>query len=215
MIIFKPNEDLPAALERAQRDVLAWCGVRGRDKEAKWAEWAGSDLQVMLRERNATIRFLQSPETGLRLAAVALVAEYWPANGVFAADTLRLAFEDPDPRIRGAALVALTPFGRYIADPSGFLPALLRQLFAAGVKEVLAEFRRGQGDKECAYARNDAEVVGECGWRARPTDAGEPRRSGVLPDSRGSKSPSWRTALSKTPLDAQQGFGTVLRTTVA
>ena len=148
MIIFKPNEDLPAALERARRDVLAWCGVRGRDKEAKWAEWAGSDLQVMLRERDATIRFLQSPETGLRLAAVALVAEYWPANGVFAADTLRLAFEDPDPRIRGAALVALTPFGRYIADPSGFLPALLRQLFAAGVKEVLAEFRRGQGDKE-------------------------------------------------------------------
>ena len=57
----------------------------------------------MLRSRDATIRCLHAPERGLRLAALSLIAEYWPATEPFAAEALRLAFEDADPIVQARA----------------------------------------------------------------------------------------------------------------
>ena len=55
----------------------------------------------MMKTPCATIQFLDDPEPRLRLAAVALLAEYWRPGEVFAAPAIRSAFEDPEPAVRG------------------------------------------------------------------------------------------------------------------
>ena len=88
---------------QARRDLAAWWSARG-EKESKLREWAGDRLGDMMRCSAATANLLNASETSIRLAAVALVAEYWQGAEPFAAETLRLAFEDPDSRVRGTPL---------------------------------------------------------------------------------------------------------------
>jgi HEAT repeat protein len=95
------------------------------------AEWAGEGLKKMKREVGATLLSLASPETSVRLAAVSLVAEHWLGPERFAAEILRLAFEDPDSVVRGGALFALSLSSKYVADPTGYLHRLLTELFSA------------------------------------------------------------------------------------
>ena len=85
----------------------------------------------------------------LRFAAVSLVAEYWPFNELFAAPCLRLAFDDPDSRIRGAATASLRyKLSSFVEDPSGQFRKLLNFLMdlepvarelALGVRKELSD----------------------------------------------------------------------------
>jgi hypothetical protein len=129
--VFTPRDEFPATLSRARADWNAWSSARRGDKEAKLAEWAGEGLKKMKCEVDATLLSFTSPETSVRLAAVSLVAEHWLGPERFAAEVLRLAFEDPDPAVRGGALFALSLSSKYVADPTGVLRRLLSELFAA------------------------------------------------------------------------------------
>ena len=129
MISFNPSDDLAVLVARGKLDVEAWRQARGDDKEPPWGEWAGDQLEPMKRSRAVTSLNLKSQDASQRLAAVAIVAEHWLAGRTFAQDILRLAFDDPEPAIRGAALTALQLHAQFIADPTRTLRKLLAELF--------------------------------------------------------------------------------------
>ncbi len=147
MISFSAPNDFLGSLKRACHDFEVWWEVQSDDKKMKWSEWAGTSLKEMMRDREVTIRFLQSSDVSLRLAAISLVAEYWPPSERFAADTLRLAFDDPEPKVRGAALMALWQMKQYISDPTKFLDRLFCRLFPVSVQEAI-KIRRGLAEKQ-------------------------------------------------------------------
>jgi hypothetical protein len=129
MITFTPPDDFAALLERAKCDIEVWRKARGENKEPPWAQWAGERLERMKRRRAVTSMNLNSADPDLRLAATAVVAEYWLAGQRFAADVLRMAFDDPQPAIRGAALTALQLNAQHVVDPTRMLRKLLAELF--------------------------------------------------------------------------------------
>lgn len=152
MIPFTPPQDFTAALEQARRDIAIWNGAIGDDADQKVAEWAGQHRKALLLERETTIRFLQSPDRDLRLAATALVALYWLPDERFAAHTVRLAFRDPDAAIRGAALVALRMLRHLVSDPADFLGRLLGDIFPAPSMQAVEE-RKRKFAEHSAYAQ--------------------------------------------------------------
>jgi hypothetical protein len=95
----------------------------------------------MARSRDATVAFLKSPDPRLRLAAIAIVVNYWRPWEQVTAEVLRLAFEDPEPSIRGAAFVALFPLRGHVIDPTGYLRRLLASVFPLSEAQV-AELKR-------------------------------------------------------------------------
>ena len=134
-VVFSPVRDLREAIERGRADVEAWS--RGRDGH-RGVGPAGEYIAEMTRSRSTTCDFLKASDTRLRLVAVTLVADYWPPWRGFAAQTLRLAFEDQEPSIRGAALVAIRLLREYIVDPAGHLRTLLEGIFPMTSAEVAA-----------------------------------------------------------------------------
>jgi len=143
MAMFTPSGDFESAVAQARRDVQHWRAARGKSddwrNDPKWAEWAGDKLPEMMRDRELTIRSLDSPDVGIRLTAACLLAQYWPANERFAPHVLRVAFEDPAPAVRGAALYALCRVRRDVSDPTGFLQKLLAALFPPLPDDVRAK----------------------------------------------------------------------------
>jgi hypothetical protein len=131
MIEFIPNRPFVDALAQARRDAEAWDVLRSTDarKETRWAEWAGNELEAMMRSPDRTIEHLKSANPKLRLAAIALTVDYWPHRESFAAPCLKLAFEDAESPIRGAALMGLLMLQMYISDSTGWLKRLLDALY--------------------------------------------------------------------------------------
>jgi hypothetical protein len=84
----------------------------------------------MKESQEVTVRHLTSDDADLRLAALTLVIDYWPAREHFAGPVMRLAMDDPVSAIRGAALAALRMLRQFVADPTGSLSTVLN--FAVG-----------------------------------------------------------------------------------
>lgn len=153
---FIPPGDPEGALHQARLDVESWYRVRGEKKDMRWAEWAGDKLGEMMRDREATIRALRSPHIHLRLAAASLAAEYWPSHERFAPEVLRLAFQDSESSVRGAALYAIWLVKHHVSDPTGFLRQLFAELFPLPPEDVRAEILRGVRERK----RRTVAVVG-------------------------------------------------------
>jgi hypothetical protein len=144
MTTFTPHGDFSVTLERAQSDLRSYENVRGNARHPKWSDWVGAELPELKRSRDKTAKLFDSPNPTLRLTAASLAAEHWPGSAQIAREVLRLAFDDPDAAVRGAALKALSKNVGHIYDPTDFLENLLRGLFperrefiayAQGVKE--------------------------------------------------------------------------------
>jgi hypothetical protein len=75
------------------------------------------------------MKYLDHPNTELRLAAVAVVAAHWAPTEYFVSRCLDLAFLDPDDRVRGAAFMAIVRNKQFVDDPTGYLDGLCRNLF--------------------------------------------------------------------------------------
>jgi len=133
MIEFIPDRRLADALAQARGDAQAWEMLRNRgaDKQTQWADWAGNELEAMMRLPDRTVLHLTSAIVPLRLAAVALVVYYWPPRESFAGPCLQLAFDDQEPAIRGGALRGLLSLQTYISDGRGWLTNLLNSLYGA------------------------------------------------------------------------------------
>ena len=142
MAIFTPSGDFESALDRARLDMESWCAARGEKEDAKWAEWAGDKLPEMMRDRELTIRLLESPDVAIRMAAASLLTRYWWANGRLAPHLLRVAFEDSEPAVRGAALCALSRAKQHVSDQTGFVRRLLAELFPPPADDVRAKVSR-------------------------------------------------------------------------
>ena len=111
--------------QRAASDIAEYRRTLEGGAEAAWNAWASAQLRAMKNAPDLTARSLESADPATRLTAASLVAEYWPCNELFAAPCLRLAFEDPDPAIRGAALVSLVyKLHPLIDDASGVFQEL-------------------------------------------------------------------------------------------
>jgi hypothetical protein len=139
---FNPHQGLSELLQQSQRDIRSWLLARGEGETPKWEEWAGGHLPALMRLPDETLACLRSADASIRLAAIALVAEYWQPAERFADDTLRLAFEDPDARIRGAALSSLLHLWPFVGDPTGLLRHLLDELFSRPSIEEAAQMMR-------------------------------------------------------------------------
>ena len=126
---FNPRQGLSEMLQQSRRDFRSWWVARGEGKTPKWEEWGGEHLAAMKRVPDETLACLRSVKANTRLAAIALVAEYWQLAERFADDALRLAFEDPDVRVRGAALSSLLRLWSFIDDPTGLLLACWMSFF--------------------------------------------------------------------------------------
>lgn len=139
MITFSPRNDFAALLARGKVDVEAWRQARGIEKEPPWSESIGDQLEQMKRSRAVTGVNLKSCDASLRLAALTIVTEHWFAGRMFAQDILRIAFEDAESTIRGAALTALQLHAQFIADPTRTLRKLLAELFPPIPRRCLTE----------------------------------------------------------------------------
>ena len=160
----------PEALQRARTDLEAWTKVRGDPQVKIWVRWAGERLTQMMKTPRATIQFLDDPEPRLRLAAVALLAEYWRPGEVFAAPAIRSAFEDPEPAVRGGALLPLRFLDQYIEDASGRLGQLLHSVFR--VFPPLPEAERQRISNELNEFHSHAEKIARVDERREKELAG-------------------------------------------
>ncbi len=160
MAKFDSYKDIADLLKQARSDLHAWQSARGTGEKPNWAGWAGASLSDMMREPDLTIRCLNGSDANIRLAAAALVAEYWPAAERFASETLRLAFEDPDARIRGAALTALLVLKSYITDPTRVLASLLAELFPGLSERQMVGWAR-KTDSDLADIRRKIKTMWE------------------------------------------------------
>lgn len=142
MATFMPSGDFESVISQARLDVACWRAMQGEAKNARWAEWAGDKLPEMMRDRELAIRSLDSQDIEIRLTAACLFAGYWWASECFAPHVLRVAFEDPAPAVRGAALYALLRVRKHVSDPSGFLRRLLAELFPPPPSDTIAEVSR-------------------------------------------------------------------------
>ena len=129
MVTFVPPDSYSEALFQAHSDLRAWTAIRADWKRTVSSTIAQDALDEMMRHRDATIKSLRNTDASARLAAIALVGEYWPQSERFVDDALRLAFEDSVPGIRGAALFAVFLHKHFIIDATGFLTQLLNDLF--------------------------------------------------------------------------------------
>ena len=90
---------------------------------------AGVRLGAMMNSRDLTAQCLTNADTLLRLTAASLIAEYWPSDELFAAACLRLALDDPDAMVRGAALTCLlNGTHAFVRDAGGVFGQLMKFL---------------------------------------------------------------------------------------
>jgi hypothetical protein len=136
MTTFVPRRDYSSALEQARRDLRSYESVRGDGQHPKWSEWASTELPELMQSREKMVALLNDTDATLRLTACSLAAEYWPGSAQIAREVLRLAFDDPDAAVRGAALKALSRNSGHVSDPTDFIENLLRELFP-GRREFL------------------------------------------------------------------------------
>jgi hypothetical protein len=126
-VVFDSSGLPPEVLKRAEADLRQWARqfplANGFDPaRAELLEWAGSDLDRMTASRQATRSFLWHRDPSRRCAAVCVAMLYWGTrNEFFVDDCLRLAFEDPDGTVRGAALRSLCLSYSHILDRTGWL----------------------------------------------------------------------------------------------
>ena len=146
MITFMPRQEFHNALEQARSDFAEWARIRNSPDPK-------NDRDFLMLNRQATMRTLQSIESSVRLAGISLVADYWPCNEQFAAEVLRLAFEDPESAIRGGAVLALLHHKQFINDPTGFLRRLLTQLFPSPPSQVISERKAALLEKMAAVSK--------------------------------------------------------------
>jgi hypothetical protein len=132
MVTFQPRHSVSAAMVQAQTDVQAWRDLCRERPGLKSSDLGREFVGTMQLDREAASSLLRDQDPDTRLRAIAFVANvnHWPAAERFPEEVLHLAFDDPVPAIRGAALQALLMLGpRQIADPSGWLRSLLAKLF--------------------------------------------------------------------------------------
>jgi hypothetical protein len=121
-VTFDSSSLPPEVLERAKVDLQEWAHryplARGFDPSRDdLLKWAGRDLSRMMVSRAATRSFLDHHDPNRRCAAVCVAMLYWGTRDeFFAADCLRLAFEDADCMVRGAALRSLSFLSPHILD---------------------------------------------------------------------------------------------------
>ena len=77
----------------------------------------GSDLETMLSSREECQVFLNSPSWKHRLTAIAILHCVFGADQDFADVFERMAFEDPEPQVRGTALYILASYLERSSDP--------------------------------------------------------------------------------------------------
>jgi hypothetical protein len=70
-------------------------------------EMAGDALDLMLRSEEDTIQFFTHPDPNLRQAAFSLANHHWGCTETIANHCEKLAVEDPESRVRTAAIGAL------------------------------------------------------------------------------------------------------------
>ncbi len=125
-------QGLPESLSRARRDIEAWRRACVEEALAETAPaWVREDLETLMQDNDAIVRFLRSESTRLRRAAISLVGLVCPRDQRFLPDAIRLAFEDPEPTVRGAGLAALWRLREHVASSGAALVGLLDELFAA------------------------------------------------------------------------------------
>jgi hypothetical protein len=123
---FEANAPFDEMCQRAAHDIQAYLKLLQGDKKPLWDTWAGARLPEMMNSKDGTLHYLKVTNASLRLAAASLVADYWHPDESFAAPCLTLAFSDPEPLIRGAALSALVyKLHSYVEDKSGMFRKLL------------------------------------------------------------------------------------------
>ena len=85
MIKFTPSQDFAKALEQAQQDLEVWYSVRSRPGERRGTDdLTGEQSKALMHNRTATLTLLQSQDVKSRLAAISLVADYWPPSEALA-----------------------------------------------------------------------------------------------------------------------------------
>ncbi len=128
-VVFNPDGPFDEICERAARDVQEYRQALQGEMNVHWKAWAGDQLDEMMNNPSVTSNYLVHSDAVKRLAAASLVAEYWPPNEIFASACLRLAFGDPEPTVRGAAIACLlNRVHPFIQDPVGSFEELLQFL---------------------------------------------------------------------------------------
>lgn len=161
MIQFLPTRQFAIALAQARRDVESWNAIRPArvDREAQWAAWARDEHVAMKRSPDSTIKNLENTDEMVRLAAIALIVDYWPPREEFVAPCLRTAFDDPVAAVRGAALSGLLVFSPDIDDRTGWLERLLKAIHGSPPDEVTAQAKRAVEEGSASLRQFYAETM--------------------------------------------------------
>jgi hypothetical protein len=142
----KEAQDLLAAYNKAGRNTIE--------------SWAGELLQPMLHNRSQTEKLLSHQDVMVRLAALVVIKDYWPAAADMVKSVERLAFSDPEPRVRGVAVVTLLRYHSYMSDWSkrvvaGMLHGAREEYRGAGeTRNTVIDEVTVKGRDERARARN-------------------------------------------------------------
>jgi hypothetical protein len=88
------------------------------DEREKLEYWCGSLLQPMLKDRIETSQSLSHQDPLVRIGALTLLRNYWEVAPETARFAERLLLHDPDPRVRGVAIMTLLRARRYASEKS-------------------------------------------------------------------------------------------------
>jgi hypothetical protein len=129
-IAYTPDRPWEEALAQLRSDLEAWSEALHGDEQTMWKEWSGDRFSSILRTPHSTLVALGDSNPLVRLTAVSIVRCYWRPSTSFAGECLRLAFDDPDARVRGAAflVVSFYAFLNLIVDTTKYLQRLSHEV---------------------------------------------------------------------------------------
>ena len=194
-------QGLPESLSRARRDIEAWRRAcveeRSRKRRRHGSRGPRDAYAGQRRDRPIPAQRKHAPSG----AAISLVGLVCPRDQRFLPDAIRLAFEDPEPTVRGAGLAALWRLREHVASSGAALVGLLDELFAASPQNdaeaarFIAELRfarKGCGRRRGAMPRG-----------ARAPHGGKSRVYAIVSDAPGSGSSLRGDYCSPTTLGTQ------------
>jgi hypothetical protein len=124
---FFPNQPIEVLISQAQIDFASWNVLRFED----WPNMIRSEplrmhMELMKQSRGGTLDGCAHMDFKVRIGAIWLISEFWTLDEDFAGPVLKLAFEDPESCVRGAALCALPGVQKFISDPRHWLETIVR-----------------------------------------------------------------------------------------
>jgi hypothetical protein len=101
-------------LQQAQELLLKYTQAERQSLE----NWAGNLLHRMFQDRTHVETCLTHEDAMVRVAALLLLKNYWALTADTANSAERVALNDPDPRVRGVAIMTLLRAHDYASDSS-------------------------------------------------------------------------------------------------